>query len=301
MDSLYVKYGVLATGGAIGDCLFFFASGFTIFLGRFGRFDNWYKRRIKRIYPSILALACILSILGIKQFSAILLITGGGYWFVECIMLYYIVLFFVRYYYSEKPLIPFAICSCVVLLWYCFEDSSKMFMYGATYFKWVHYFLFMLAGAYVGNRTIKFTSKPKTDSIMLALSFISFYGIKIMGGRSVLVAHLQVLSLVPLMGIIIYTYKLCCSPSAVRLITSKSGKGLRFIASLCLEAYIVQSIIIHNKSLSEFLMPIFPLNLLATFIIIIVVAYLIRCLGRLLSQIFEKEDLNWKAIVRLVD
>lgn len=33
MGVLYGKYSVLATGGAIGVALFFFASGFTIFLG----------------------------------------------------------------------------------------------------------------------------------------------------------------------------------------------------------------------------------------------------------------------------
>lgn len=47
MELLYGKYSMLATGGSIGDVLFFFASGFTLFLGRMGRFDNWYKRRIK--------------------------------------------------------------------------------------------------------------------------------------------------------------------------------------------------------------------------------------------------------------
>lgn len=54
MDILYPKFGALATGGAIGDALFFFCSGFTLFLGRMGRFDNWYKRRINRIYPTVL-------------------------------------------------------------------------------------------------------------------------------------------------------------------------------------------------------------------------------------------------------
>lgn len=42
MELLYGKYSILATGGAIGDVLFFFCSGFTLFLGRMGRFDNWY-------------------------------------------------------------------------------------------------------------------------------------------------------------------------------------------------------------------------------------------------------------------
>lgn len=54
MDALYVKYDVLATGGAIGDVLFLFASGYTLLLSKRNlRFDNWYKRRINRIYPSV--------------------------------------------------------------------------------------------------------------------------------------------------------------------------------------------------------------------------------------------------------
>jgi peptidoglycan/LPS O-acetylase OafA/YrhL len=33
MDVMYEKFSGLATGGSIGDSLFFFASGFTILLG----------------------------------------------------------------------------------------------------------------------------------------------------------------------------------------------------------------------------------------------------------------------------
>ena len=32
MDKLYGEYSMLATGGAIGDVLFFFCSGYTLFL-----------------------------------------------------------------------------------------------------------------------------------------------------------------------------------------------------------------------------------------------------------------------------
>ena len=49
------KYEMFATGGTIGDALFMFCSGYTLFLGRIDRFDNWYKRRINRIYPSVFA------------------------------------------------------------------------------------------------------------------------------------------------------------------------------------------------------------------------------------------------------
>ena len=77
MDVLYGKYSALATGGAIGDVLFFFASVFTIFLGRFGRFDNWYKRRIKRVYPAVIAWTGLVSVLFSRQVSVSQLISGG--------------------------------------------------------------------------------------------------------------------------------------------------------------------------------------------------------------------------------
>lgn len=54
-DVCYPKYSMLATGGAIGDALFLFCSGYTLFWGGIKRFDNWYKRRINRIYPSVIA------------------------------------------------------------------------------------------------------------------------------------------------------------------------------------------------------------------------------------------------------
>ena len=59
MEPLYGEYSQLATGGAIGDVLFFFCSGFTLFLGQERRFDNYYKRRINRIYPSVIMCALV--------------------------------------------------------------------------------------------------------------------------------------------------------------------------------------------------------------------------------------------------
>ena len=62
-DEVYGPLYSLATGGAIGDILFFFASGFTIFLSNSGQFFDYYKRRIKRIYPTIFAWALMCGII----------------------------------------------------------------------------------------------------------------------------------------------------------------------------------------------------------------------------------------------
>lgn len=79
----------LASGGAIGDALFFFCSGFTLFIGRDDGFIPWYKRRLARIMPAVivcvLAYACAY---GEGWYEAV-----GGYWFVRCILLYYVLLY----------------------------------------------------------------------------------------------------------------------------------------------------------------------------------------------------------------
>jgi len=52
MELLYGRYSFLATGGTLGDVLFFFCSGFTLFLKpitSLKAFPDWYKRRINRI------------------------------------------------------------------------------------------------------------------------------------------------------------------------------------------------------------------------------------------------------------
>jgi len=55
-DCMYAKFGSLATGGAIGDALFLFCSGFTLWMRPISSsFANWYKKRINRIYPTVFA------------------------------------------------------------------------------------------------------------------------------------------------------------------------------------------------------------------------------------------------------
>ena len=75
-DICYPKYSMLATGGAIGDCLFLFASGYTLFWKQPTRFDNWYKRRINRIYPSAIMCALVGALL--SSSTTITLLKPGG-------------------------------------------------------------------------------------------------------------------------------------------------------------------------------------------------------------------------------
>ena len=134
MDILYPKFGALATGGAIGDALFFFCSGFTLFLGRMGRFDNWYKRRINRIYPTVFAWAILGSLLfGYHNDINNILLSGGG-WFVSCIMLYYVLLYFIQRYLLEYLKLVFTIVMIICASYFVLIDTPMDFnMYGVGY------------------------------------------------------------------------------------------------------------------------------------------------------------------------
>ena len=219
MELLYGKYSALATGGAIGDVLFFFASGFTLFLGRMGRFDNWYKRRINRIYPTVFAWA----IMGAFIFNyhndiKYVLIHGGG-WFITCIMLHYIVLYLIRWLMLDNLKCAFVLTGIIVIAWYCIINPPFGFnIYGDTYFKWGHYFLFMLLGASLGLSNMKnWKFSFSKDGIRFIGCTTIYYGMVIVARKIEILQHLELLSLIPLLGITFYLYKLCNTEVIKRL------------------------------------------------------------------------------------
>jgi len=297
MELLYGPYEKLATGGAIGDVLFFFCSGFTLFLGKPERFDNWYKKRINRIYPSVFAWEIMRSFFLNSLHSMKETILKGGGWFVSCIMIYYFILFFVRKYMIKRLWTVFGIVCAIVLVWYFFEDRSPGYnMYGATYLKWGHYFLFMLLGTIIGLFVSKKELKLslKKDSILLVISVIVYFGLLFLR-KYELFNQLQIISLVPLLSITFYFYKVCNAKWLIGLYQSKYiGWIMKLISTLTLEIYIVQTALFTDK-----FNHLFPFNLIIMFVIIVIVAYGAKVLSRIFSQIFKETSFDWKAIFQI--
>lgn len=150
MALLFPKYSGLVTGGAIGDGLFFFCSGFTLFLGRDGGFANWYKRRVSRIYPSIIMWALLSSVAFGWIWKVTDLITTPKYWFIPCIMVYYAIFYLIRRFLMNYMKAVF-IGSFVIITFLSFFvlDMDKSVMYAQVSFMRIYYFMFMLMGAVV--------------------------------------------------------------------------------------------------------------------------------------------------------
>ena len=271
MGALYPHFQQLATGGAIGDALFFFCSGFTLFLSRKRSFVNYYKRRIGRIYPSVFAWAIIASfILGYNNDMRYTIMYGGR-WFVACIMIYYIPLYFVHRYFMKY------ICHIVivvfVLAYLClilYDNIGPHNIYGSGICRYFFLFIYMLLGAYMGTKAYKDNVSNKYWC-------------------------LQIVSLIPLYGIVLCLYRICNSEVLKKIYNSKAfGFVIRLIGGCCLEIYLVQYSLFTTDI--NFL---FPANIIIIFICIVLAAYLVRCLARIFSQTFQDMDYDWKSIIKV--
>jgi peptidoglycan/LPS O-acetylase OafA/YrhL len=298
MGPLYAKYSFLATGGCIGDVLFFFCSGFTLFLKPMEgikQFPNWYKQRINRIYPSLFAVAIFSVLIFHIHWDLLDLVVARKYWFVSCIMLYYAVIYFVGSYMKSKINVIAVLVAIGTAVWfYMIYQTPGYSIYSPEYTtRWLLFFIFMLLGAKIGANTQSIVSKPVADICFLLLSVICFYGMFIAGIRIESLAVLQYFSFIPLLIAVYYFYKVGTNPWVEKLYRSKVGNFIiRFVGGLCLEIYMVQFYFFTDK-----LNNIFPLNIIIVFIIIVMAAYIIRCFARFLSQTFKDAPYDWKKIV----
>lgn len=302
-DAEYVHLKQLATGGAIGDVLFFFCSGYTLFLGRLGSFDTWYKRRIRRIYPSVFALALLSSMIWWGHLDMFQILTVGGEWFVSCIMIYYVFLYFIRRYFINRINLCYVIVLLGVIAWYflLFDETNYVWIYKNYYIKWLFYFIFMLMGAQLGMKESLMQESeerhPWRNLLVLVVETVVFYGIQIFSRKHVEYSALMIISLIPLVGVCYTLFQLSKSKVVLALYQNKYvGWVINAIGGLCLEVYLVQPYI-RTTSLNH----LFPLNLLILFAGILIMAYICRSLGRIFQQTFSNEDgYNWKEIFKII-
>lgn len=294
MGGLFPRYGGLVTGGAIGDGLFFFCSGFTLFLGRQDSFINWYKRRINRIYPIIIMWALLSAVFFNWKWSITDLVTTPRYWFVPCIMIYYVIFYFIRTYMLDYLKLVAIIISCIILGSYFFVcDLNASVMYADVDYMRIYYFSFMLLGASVAIQKRQ-NVQLKKSIVYVLISLLAYYGCMGIYKIDSFYCRFQIISLIPLLSAIYWIYRMFEASAFDRILEKKTGAVIYFISCLTLEIYMVQYAIFTDK-----LNSIFPVNILLTYIVIIIAAYMLKCMSRLFSQIFSENAFDWKKIYRL--
>lgn len=303
-DMCYPKFSTLATGGAIGDALFLFCSGYTLFWGSVKRFDIYYKRRICRIYPSVFACLMVAAALGSVTFSSLSWERLGGGEFVIAIMVYYVLLYGVQRWFVNKIPLVIVLTAVVTLVAYWFfpykyEVSSKGIYGITTEFRWIPYFGIMLIGTWIGLKTksgeMNVNSTWK-DPLLMCVGVVVFYGIQFAAKNMSTVAPYQIVTIPFLAGIVYYFWR-CCNAEWLRMVyETRFGNWLIMaVSGLCLESYLIQNYILSDK-----LNFLFPLNIPLIMLLILVVSYVSRCLARIISQTFRTEDYEWKKVFSIV-
>lgn len=286
LNDYYTKYQMLATGGAMGDALFFFASGFTLLLGRRMSFDNWYKRRINRIYPSILAAAIFAFLIFRFREDFIDVLIGKRYWFISCILLYYVLIYPIKYFgegkYLKHVFIGWSII-CIIVYFTIF--GANVTYYGDWTFRIFVFFLFMLQGAYMGIHQKDYHYK-KLYPIYWILSIIAWVILSKIGTGK----WYHITSVIPLLLFSRYSYLIFTSDKFTNFYRTKIGGNIIYIISqLCLEVYLIQKFAFTDKI--NFL---FPLNIPINMVLALIAAYMVKLLANLIQQTFRTEPYDWK-------
>lgn len=292
---LYPVCSWMSTGGYIGDALFFFCSGFTLFRGRgreLGRFDSWYKRRLSRIWPSCMAFALMSYFFSARPLTVYETLCGVG-WFVKYILVVYIVMWCLGKLFINKMKWVFFISIagslffCWVYLWT--GDSNP------NHWKWSFFFPVVILGALVGINEDRIKTTPLIDVCACFAAFALFTFVIAAGTRMGL-RYVQLFGLPLILVFAYYAYKTATVRWIYALPTTSKGKIICWVGGLCLDFYLIKWTFI-----SDALNSLFPLNLPIMLIYLLFIAYLNRMIGRIIQQTFvsKKEPYDWKAIVAL--
>lgn len=269
--------GALATGGTLGNVLFFFVAGYCLSQKKWG--VKYFASKFIKLYTPIFLVQFVCMVIGIYSFSNIkemlsICVFPTNYWFFPCILCGFIIWSLVRHFRIpiEKTSIFFLMSSIVFR--YC------MFTFFSTY---TFYLAVMGTGIYARNNN---SSNKKIQLWHVICSVIVFYGVKIIAAKIWFIGAFENITAL-VFGLLVYLW------------ISKKEEGLRaikntrfhrivgYIAAMSWHIYLVQVPILKKMPLPE--------NTIVKFLLVSVViaicAVVLKYVESKLSQlIFERKE-----------
>ncbi len=272
----------LAVGRAIGNAIFFFVSGFSLFLSDRRSFAKWEYRRITRIYPSLwifMAVSC--AFFGFEWNPADIIIPK--YWFLKAILIFYPLLYFILKYFENR--LPQIIALCLLAMaanLYFFNDFHTAGIVknteNPTYLHYCIYFPIMLAGAlYAKIRRERNAAVPRWTLAIIPLYFAA----EIAFGK--IFTSLQIIVPIALLAVPIGFERLCMLVPESK-VPDSAKKLLAVGGSITLDVYIVQESIIRYFSAN--ILPYYT-TIPATFASIAVAAFALYTVSKKASDLLR--------------
>lgn len=266
----------MASGGLLGNIIFFAASGFCLYKIK-DNFGKWFLKRFLRIYPVMILFTLLMWLVGpYSQYDTTwLFLFPTHYVFIVWIMACYVVYYFVAYFqnkYPNKKIMEFTLLGVLVAyiaVYAIFIDKSAYVIDQVEQpFILFLYFTSMLLGALLRKYKEKFARLKWYTVVLAVLSVGIYFASKFVFDRYSNLAFLQIINqFIILLALFFIFTTFMGLETKLQKLNGKWKSVVKFIAGLTLHIYIVQYVII-----GWFYHLVFPLNFFVVTALILVMA-----------------------------
>lgn len=194
-------YDIIAKGGALGNSLFFLATGFCL-ANCSENFKTWYSKRLLRLYIPLLFASSFYLFTGNNLLETLFFsfIFPQNYWFIcALIILYPLFYFAVKYPFRNRKYVYSIFLILLYGIIYSFLDKSHYMVetveFYAIRFSYIFSFFLMLLGAYFKLHFQKITEALSCKKILLSILFlislIFYFGFILMMGHWKVLYNIQ--------------------------------------------------------------------------------------------------------------
>lgn len=292
---------ILASGGLLGDAIYFAISGYCLYSLKELRFLPWYGKRLKRVYIPTWITAGLFIITGIYGKVGAkrvweLLVWPTHYHFVASILVMYIVFFFaVRYINAgearcNRRLVQMVLAGAAVflVLFYTAYDRSYYHIDDVNnHIIWFLYFSSMMVGAYFRMNSSKYLGRTTVLSWIGVLGCGILYIVTKLGCTKGLIPPMvQWINQVTLLVLLVFIFRSFIGlEEFIKKVPSSVMAPIQFVSNMAFEIYLAQAVIIPTFNTGK---ETFPYNFLVVMSITFLCAYWVHVLSDMVVQLLDK-------------
>lgn len=299
-DSLY-PISALATGGAIGNAIFFAVSGFLLYPIKQSA-GEWMKKKLLNIYIPLVPMT-VISLFTVKYgvltrtniFAVFVWPTV--YWFAGAIILFYILYYLLSRVVSDRA---FAVTFLILVIFYfayyilLLDTSDWVVESGGLSsiegcFKLIYYFMAMLIGKWFRVNSSRAFPHKRLYLLQIIISFGAIYAVKFLMAGVPAFYPVQFLNQYCILWLVcsVFCLMISCEPLLREKIAGRRGINavICFLGSHTLEMYLVQFIVIDCCAGLPF-----PVNALAAMLLIIGAAHLLYLYTDRIKRLLKRTD-----------
>lgn len=280
----------MATGGALGNSLFFILSGYFLTI-RVDKFFPWIRKRFLQLYPGMWIVSIINALVLHYAFptwkeAISLYIFPTGYWFVGGLLLFNIVIWFLEKY---KLLNRFGVYSLFMLALYIvcyvvFIDKNVWSVEDRNFFRMIYYFYIYSLGYCLKTGKIQVNLKVPDALIGAIIGFVGNIGWKFAMVKVPMLMPTQFMCQVfcIIFSVSVLIWGLNTEGEYCRRVPERIQRGVDFWSRYSLEIYFAQRIAQRRIALGI----VFPLNMVVAIAFTLVYALLLKKIIQLIMSRF---------------